>query len=180
MTICCVAFGIRARSRTRVRSLLPSRPWCPTCTLSSSSGLASHPFCCLHQRLLIMHSVQQTKKVGQRNRPKLATPKGLHFDTYILYVDMQPLRGSVVVATSVPKLHLQARCRSPSGEAWVIRPCNPFGVFSFWGAYRRGIFEDPFLSFDGMEICHLTEWKYVIWRDGNMSFDGMEICHLQG
>ena len=41
-----------------------------------------------------------------------------------------------------------------------------------------GISKLLFLSFGGMEICHLAEWKSVIWRNGNLSFGGMEICHL--
>lgn len=32
-----------------------------------------------------------------------------------LTVDMQPLRGSVLVLAPEPKLHLQTRYRSPSG-----------------------------------------------------------------
>ena len=41
--ICGVAFGIRARSRTYVRSLCPSWALVPYGTLPSPSGLASHP-----------------------------------------------------------------------------------------------------------------------------------------
>ena len=59
MTICCVAFGIRARSRTRVRSLRPH-----------PQRLAYHPFCYLHRRLLIIHSVQQPRRVvGWHHNP---------------------------------------------------------------------------------------------------------------
>lgn len=44
--------------------------------------------------------------------------------------------------------------------------------------YRMGISEHLFLSFAGMEICHLAEWISVIWWNGNLSFSGMGFCHL--
>ncbi len=33
-----------------------------------------------------------------------------------------------------------------------------------------GISELLFLSFGGMEICHLAEWKSVIWRNRNRNY----------
>ena len=85
---------------------------------------------------------------------------------------MQPLRGRLVVATSTPKLHLQAAAARLRGKLGLLDRVTPSG-YSLFGVSIGGVFSK-------ILFCHLTEWKYVIWRDGNMSFGGMEICYLQG
>ena len=72
--------------------------------------------------------------------------------------------------------HRSCGANAPLTCAYLTRTSARFFILRV--PYRMGISKLLFLSFGGMEICHLAEWKSVIWRNGNLSFGGIEIVTI--